>query len=44
MSEASAQSQIEELLEFLDSNHMGWSAAMAPVIMANRIAPNLARN
>lgn len=27
--------QIEELLESLDSNHLGWSAAMAPVIMGN---------
>ena len=36
MSAASAEAQIEELLEFLDSNHMGWSQAMAPVIMGNR--------
>jgi sigma-B regulation protein RsbQ len=34
--------QIEELLEFLDSNHMGWSAAMAPVIMGNPDKPELA--
>ncbi len=27
--------QIEELLEALDSNHMGWSMSMAPVIMGN---------
>ncbi|HTE10199.1 MAG TPA: alpha/beta hydrolase [Chitinophagaceae bacterium] len=27
--------QIEELLESLDSNHLGWSMAMAPVIMGN---------
>lgn len=27
--------QIEELLESLDSNHMGWSMAMAPVIIGN---------
>ena len=33
--------QIEELLEFLDSNHMGWSAAMAPVIMGNPDRPEL---
>jgi sigma-B regulation protein RsbQ len=33
--------QIEELLEFLDSNHMGWSAAMAPVIMGNPDQPEL---
>jgi sigma-B regulation protein RsbQ len=29
------RAQIEELLESLDSNHMGWSMTMAPVIMAN---------
>ena len=34
--------QIEELLEFLDSNHMGWSTAMAPVIMGNKDRPELA--
>ena len=33
--------QIEELVEFLDSNHMGWSAAMAPVIMGNPDRPEL---
>ena len=33
--------QIEELLEFLGENHMGWSAAMAPVIMANADRPEL---
>ncbi|MBM0205653.1 alpha/beta hydrolase [Micromonospora sp. STR1s_5] len=33
--------QIEELLEFLDSNHMGWSEAMAPVIMGNPERPEL---
>lgn len=33
--------QIEELLEFLDSNHMGWSAAMAPTIMGNADRPEL---
>ena len=27
--------QIEELLDSLDSNYMGWSATMAPVIMGN---------
>ena len=27
--------QIEELLESLDSNHLGWSVEMAPVIMGN---------
>ncbi len=29
------QEQISELLESLDNNHLGWSMAMAPVIMAN---------
>lgn len=33
--------QIEELLEFLGQNHMGWSAAMAPVIMGNLDRPEL---
>lgn len=33
--------QILELLEFLDSNHMGWSQAMAPVIMGNADRPEL---
>jgi sigma-B regulation protein RsbQ len=36
-------SQIEELLEFLDTNHMGWSAAMAPAIMGNADRPELAQ-
>lgn len=35
--------QIEELLSFLDSNHMGWSATMAPVIMGNAGRPELAQ-
>ena len=33
---------IDELLEFLDTNHLGWSSAMAPVIMANPDRPELA--
>ena len=33
--------EIEELLEFLDTNHMGWSAAMAPTIMGNAERPEL---
>ncbi len=33
--------QIVELLDFLDDNHMGWSAAMAPVIMGNADRPEL---
>jgi sigma-B regulation protein RsbQ len=32
---------IDELLEFLDTNHLGWSSAMAPVIMANADRPEL---
>ena len=35
-------SQIDELLTFIDSNHMGWSAAMAPTIMGNADRPELA--
>lgn len=37
-----SETQIEELIEFLDSNHMGWSHAMAPVIMGNADRPELA--
>lgn len=33
--------QIDELLDFLDKNHMGWSAAMAPAIMGNPDRPEL---
>ena len=33
--------ELEELLEFLDSNHLGWSSAMAPVIMGNPDRPEL---
>lgn len=33
--------QIDELLEFLGRNHMGWSATMAPVIMGNADRPEL---
>jgi len=36
-----SQAQIDELLEFLDSNHMAWSQAMAPVIMGNADRPEL---
>ncbi|MFC7380540.1 alpha/beta fold hydrolase [Brevundimonas sp. GCM10030266] len=35
------EAQIHELLDFLDSNHMGWSQAMAPVIMGNPDRPDL---
>lgn len=37
-----SEAQIHELLDFLDSNHMGWSQAMAPVIMGNADRPDLA--
>ena len=33
---------IEELMETLDSNYLGWSNAMAPVIMGNPDRPELA--
>jgi sigma-B regulation protein RsbQ len=36
------RSDIDGLLEFLDSNHMGWSSTMAPVIMSNPDRPELA--
>jgi sigma-B regulation protein RsbQ len=35
------ETQIAELLNFLDNNHMGWSQAMAPVIMGNSDRPEL---
>jgi sigma-B regulation protein RsbQ len=35
------QQQITELLDFLAENHMGWSSAMAPVIMGNADRPQL---
>jgi sigma-B regulation protein RsbQ len=35
------QQQITELLDFLADNHMGWSTAMAPVIMGNADRPEL---
>jgi sigma-B regulation protein RsbQ len=35
------RSQVDELLDFLDSNHLGWSSAMAPVIMGNPDRPEL---
>jgi sigma-B regulation protein RsbQ len=34
--------EIDELLETLDANHLGWSAGMAPVIMGNPDRPELA--
>jgi sigma-B regulation protein RsbQ len=36
------RADIDGLLEFLDSNHMGWSSTMAPVIMGNPERPELA--
>ncbi len=35
------EKQIEELLQFLEANHMGWSAHMAPMIMGNPDKPEL---
>ena len=35
------EGEIGELLESLDDNHMGWSAAMAPAIMGNPDRPEL---
>lgn len=37
------RSQIEELLDLLDSNPAGWSAMMAPLIMGNPERPELAQ-
>lgn len=36
-----SREDIEELLESLDSNYLGWSAAMAPAIMGNPDKPEL---
>ncbi|WP_419804744.1 alpha/beta fold hydrolase [Terriglobus sp.] len=36
------RADIEDLLQLLDSNHLGWSAMMAPVIMGNTDRPELA--
>ena len=36
-----SEKQIEELLQLLESNHMGWSAQMAPAIMGNPDRPEL---
>ncbi len=33
--------QVKELLQFLEANHMGWSAQMAPMIMGNPDKPEL---
>lgn len=37
------RSEIDELLESLNDNHLGWSMAMAPVIMANPEREELGR-
>jgi sigma-B regulation protein RsbQ len=37
-----AREDIDELLESLDTNYLGWSSAMAPVIMGNADRPELA--
>jgi sigma-B regulation protein RsbQ len=36
-----SNAQVEELLDFLADNHLGWSAAMAPAIMGNPERPEL---
>ena len=36
-----SRDQVEELLDFLADNHLGWSAAMAPAIMGNPDRPEL---
>jgi len=36
-----SRGDIDELLESLDSNYLGWSSAMAPVIMGNPDRPEL---
>ncbi|HZG89985.1 MAG TPA: alpha/beta hydrolase [Pseudonocardia sp.] len=38
-----SRADIDELLESLESNYLGWSAAMAPVIMGNPDQPELGR-
>jgi sigma-B regulation protein RsbQ len=35
------RNDIDGLLEFLDSNHLGWSSTMAPAIMGNADRPEL---
>lgn len=36
-----SRAQIEELLEFLAENHLGWAATMGPTIMGNADRPEL---
>ncbi len=38
-----SRGQIDELLEFLADNHLGWSVAMAPAIMGNPDRPELGK-
>jgi sigma-B regulation protein RsbQ len=38
-----SQEDIEDLLESLESNYLGWSTAMAPVIMGNADRPELGK-
>jgi len=37
-----SREEIDGLLDFLDSNHLGWSSTMAPVIMGHPDRPELA--
>ena len=37
-----ARNDIDELLDFLDNNYLGWATALAPVIMGNPERPELA--
>ena len=37
-----SQKDIDDLMETLDANYLGWSSAMAPVIMGNADRPELA--
>jgi sigma-B regulation protein RsbQ len=37
-----SRADIAELLDSLDANHLGWSAAMGPVVMGNPDSPELA--
>lgn len=38
-----SREQLDELMEFLADNHLGWSAAMAPAIMGNPERPELGK-
>lgn len=39
-----SRADIDQLLAILDSNHLGWAAAMAPVIMGQQPTPDLAQD